>query len=108
VTGYVAASRDDVDRLVKFLQRVDGTTLIHCAAGVSRSTAAAFILLCILLGPGREEEALDHLHRIATDRVILPNRRLVWFADDLLGRKGAMRSAHRARFRRWFTDELLL
>lgn len=61
---------------------------VHCAAGVSRSTASAFTLWCIHLGKGKEREAL---RRVVEDRTIAyPNSRIVRFADELLGRDGRM------------------
>lgn len=60
----------------------------HCNAGISRSTAAAFILHCLWLGPGREADAL---RMVLADRPqASPNRTLVALADDLMERGGAM------------------
>lgn len=60
----------------------------HCAAGISRSTAAAFILECRRRGTGAE---LDALQRIVRDNPFAsPNRRMVEFADELMERNGAM------------------
>ncbi len=61
--------------------------LVHCYAGVSRSTASAYILLC-LHNPGHEEPAARLLRRHAAHAI--PNRRMVELADDLLGRAGRM------------------
>ena len=61
--------------------------LVHCYAGVSRSTASAYILLC-LHNPGREGEAARLLRTQAGHAI--PNRRMVELADDLLGRGGRM------------------
>lgn len=62
--------------------------LVHCHAGSSRSGAAGYLLLAQALGPGREEEALARL--VAQRPVALPNRLLVEFGDELLGRDGAL------------------
>ncbi|MFA7173901.1 MAG: protein-tyrosine-phosphatase [Kiritimatiellia bacterium] len=62
--------------------------LIHCLAGVSRSTAAAYAIICKLLGPGSEEVAFEHLLDIRP--CASPNRLVVKYADQLLNRKGAM------------------
>lgn len=65
--------------------------LIHCAAGISRSTAAAFAILCKAMGPGREREALLEIRRIRN--IAYPNRLMVAYADILLERDGAMLAA---------------
>lgn len=61
--------------------------LIHCWAGISRSSAAAYILACDR-HPGREDELATSLRAHAP--LVTPNRLMVALADDLLGRKGAM------------------
>src|SRR3712207_250032 len=51
----------DVKRIIaaaRSLQGRSGRVLIHCAAGISRSTAAAVILHTVLRGPGSEEESV--------------------------------------------------
>ena len=83
---------DDVEQIVRFVDAIVGTrTLIHCQQGISRSTAAAFIVTAKLLGPGRELEALDHVVKLRP--IALPNTRMVRFADAILGRAGAMSRA---------------
>ena len=62
--------------------------LIHCAAGISRSTAIAFATLCHRAGPGFESDCFLALRRIRPSAS--PNPLIVEFADDLLGRNGAM------------------
>ena len=61
--------------------------LIHCWAGISRSSAAAYILACDH-HPGREGELATMLRTRAP--FVTPNRRMVALADDLLRRNGAM------------------
>jgi Predicted protein tyrosine phosphatase len=60
--------------------------LIHCHAGVSRSTAAAIILM-IQDNPGREEEAFSQLRSIRPRS--WPNELMLTLAARLLGREGA-------------------
>jgi predicted protein tyrosine phosphatase len=62
--------------------------LIHCYAGISRSTATAFVTAC-LHNPGFDEEAIALALRAAS-RVAWPNRRIVALADAELGRGGRM------------------
>lgn len=101
--GYVGATEEDVRRLVAFCKRVKdepGPVLVHCAAGVSRSSAATLTLLAVLLGPDREADAVAHLLDVQewggeqgfrdAGCGIRPNRRIVWLADEVLGRGGAL------------------
>ncbi|WP_142849760.1 tyrosine phosphatase family protein [Telmatospirillum sp. J64-1] len=67
--------------------------LIHCHAGVSRSTAAA-VALMVQNSPGREEEAFAHLRTIRPRS--WPNSRMIRYADSLLGCGGALVAAMRA------------
>lgn len=75
--------------------------LIHCTHGASRSPAAAFAILCLWLGKGREVQAKNFLLRIRPGSV--PNLLVVAYADKLLrrggedgrGHSGPQRSAHR-------------
>ena len=62
--------------------------LIHCWAGISRSTAAAYTALC-MLRPDSDEEALARELRAASPSAT-PNRLIVSLADDILGRDGRM------------------
>ena len=66
----------------------------HCWAGVSRSMAAAFVLLCDRHGPGRELEIAHALRWRAAHAY--PNPLIVRLADEALGRKGHMISAAEA------------
>jgi predicted protein tyrosine phosphatase len=65
--------------------------VVHCYAGISRSTAGAFIAACAL-NPAREERAIARDLRRASPTAT-PNIRLVMLADRLLGRNGRMVSA---------------
>ena len=62
--------------------------LLHCAVGVSRSTAFAYAALCQHAGPGYEEDCFRALKWIRPSAS--PNPLVVQWADDLLGRGGAM------------------
>ncbi len=62
--------------------------LIHCHAGRRRSTAAAYILWNILLGPGHEQECLNKVYHARP--IMSPNDLMTSIADDLLDRKGEM------------------
>lgn len=62
--------------------------IVHCWAGISRSTASAFILACER-NPEADERAIALTMRQAA-RHASPNRRIVTLADDMLGRRGRM------------------
>jgi predicted protein tyrosine phosphatase len=66
---------------------------VHCHAGVSRSTAAAAILLA-QRNPGEEAAAFRHVARIRPGA--WPNRRMVEIADRLLQRDGRLIDGLRA------------
>ena len=87
-----ACSWGDIETLVGFCKKIDKKVLIHCEAGISRSPAAALILIAVKLGPGKEPEALEHL--LSIEHAILPNRRMIWMADKILNRAGALKAAH--------------
>jgi predicted protein tyrosine phosphatase len=82
-----------VQKLIGFLQDwpQDAPLLIHCWAGISRSTAAAFIAMC-LFNPDEMEVALAKILRFHAPEAS-PNPLLVAHADAILGRKGRMRKA---------------
>ena len=71
--------------------------LIHCHAGISRSTATAVILMA-QNAPGREVEVFVELSRIRPQS--WPNSRMVRIADELLGRGGALSNELIAHHRR--------
>ena len=85
------ATEEDVLRIIDLaesLRSERGKVLIHCEAGVSRSTAAALIMYACWLGSGREQEAMD---RVLVQRpCAFPNRRMVELADRLLGVNGRL------------------
>jgi predicted protein tyrosine phosphatase len=62
--------------------------LIHCWAGISRSTASAFALACER-SPKVDEKTIALAMREAAPHAY-PNRRIVALADDILGRRGRM------------------
>jgi predicted protein tyrosine phosphatase len=82
-----------LDELLRFVHAWDRTEpmLIHCFAGVSRSTAAAYIAACAL-APKRDEFAIARALRAASPTAS-PNALLVALADDALERRGRMKEA---------------
>lgn len=88
--GYVAPQAEHVENLIDFVRRWPRAAplVIHCYAGISRSTAAAFTAVCAL-NPRRAERDIAAALRQASPTA-LPNVRIVRLADDLLGRGGRM------------------
>ena len=91
--GLVPPNSDHVDELLSFAQDWDRREpmMIHCWAGISRSTAAAFITLCTL-NPESDEKQIARAIRQASPTAT-PNRRLVDIADKILEREGRMLDA---------------
>ncbi len=69
----------------------DKPMVIHCYAGISRSTAAAYAASCALRPDRDEADLARELRRLAPSAT--PNRLFVEIADRLLGREGRMRAA---------------
>lgn len=88
--GLVLPTEQVVIDLLAFGRTWDETApmIVHCWAGVSRSTASAFILACER-NPEIDERAIALAMRKAA-RHAYPNRRIVALADDMLGRRGRM------------------
>lgn len=97
----IAEPRDDltppdagmVARLLDFAAGWSAGTplLIHCHAGVSRSTAAAYAIACARSAPGEEAALANRLRTLSPSAT--PNALLVALADRRLGREGRMGAA---------------
>jgi predicted protein tyrosine phosphatase len=79
--------------LLSFVRRWDRSAplVVHCYAGISRSTASAFASVCAL-NPHRSEDSIAQSLRLASPTAT-PNIRIVSLADRLLGRSGRMVAA---------------
>lgn len=93
VDGMIPPSEEHAHELLSFIGNWNRARpiLVHCFAGISRSTAAAFITLCALR-PELPEADIARSLRAASPSAT-PNIRLVGLADRLLGRDGRMVSA---------------
>jgi predicted protein tyrosine phosphatase len=83
-------ARSHVRELLDFSRAWEGDDpiLVHCWAGVSRSMAATYAILCDRLGPGSELHAAHAIRSRAPHAY--PNALMVQYADDLLDRHGRM------------------
>jgi predicted protein tyrosine phosphatase len=88
--GHILPGADHVKQLIAFIESWDlkEPMLIHCWAGISRSTAAAYIAASVL-NPLLSEVVLAHRLREASPSAT-PNPRLIALADMILGRDGRM------------------
>lgn len=88
--GLAHPTEDHIAELLTFVRtwRRDAPLVVHCLAGVSRSTAAAFITLCAHHEPGVEKRIAKALRDASPTAT--PNALMVQIADDLLDRKGRM------------------
>lgn len=91
--GMVPPSAEHVETLIAFARRWDRVAplVVHCYAGISRSTATAFAAACAL-NPQRSEISIARLIRNASPSA-WPNKLIVSHADALLGRGGRMIAA---------------
>jgi len=100
--GRLAPARADVERLLAFgrelIDAPDPHLLIHCHAGVSRSTASAALILAQAWPDRPASAVLDAVSAIRPRA--WPNLRILEFGDALLGRDGEIVAAVAAIYRR--------
>lgn len=91
--GRATPNAARIEPMIEFLKRWrrEEPLLVHCWAGISRSTATAFVAAC-LHNPEADESdiaaAIAHASPTA-----YPNTLIVSIADDILGRRGRMADA---------------
>ena len=93
-TGEIGPQRWHVEQVIDFGRRVEhegGRLLVHCEAGISRSSAAALTVFATWLGAAKEREAVEKTY--AAQPHAWPNSQLVEHADELLRRGGALIAA---------------
>ncbi|ADZ71755.1 tyrosine phosphatase family protein [Polymorphum gilvum] len=90
VEGLIPPGEAHVASLLRFVRDWDRSApmVIHCWAGISRSTAGAFIAACALEPERDEAELAAELRARAPSAT--PNGRLIAMADRLLARDGRM------------------
>ena len=93
IEGYVAPGDEHVNRLIAFVRGWDRAAplVVHCYAGISRSTAGAYVAACAL-NPRRDELQIARALRLASPTAT-PHPRIVSLADRMLRRDGRMVAA---------------
>ena len=88
--GYITPCDDHVSRLIDFVRGWDRRSplVVHCFAGISRSTAGAYVAACAL-NPARDETAIARIIR-KSSATAMPNIMLVSHGDRILKRNGRM------------------
>jgi predicted protein tyrosine phosphatase len=91
--GVTVPSADDIARLLAFLAAGDARELllVHCRAGIGRSTATAFVAACARHPHVPEHAIAAELRRVAPHA--RPNETVVALADAVLARGGRMAAA---------------
>lgn len=84
----------EIFKTFRHMQKENGEgILVHCEAGISRSTAGALLGLCVLgLSP---QEAFSSV--VAINELGLPNRRMLRIGGKMLGDNGALLSMAEAQ-----------
>ena len=93
IEGMTPPAVEHVVALIDFARRWDRARpmVVHCFAGISRSTAAAFIIACVLRPDLDERDVAASIR--AQSPTATPNARLIRLADGYLGRDGRMVAA---------------
>jgi predicted protein tyrosine phosphatase len=90
ITGCIHPGEEHVSRLIEFAHAWGGRgpMVVHCWAGISRSTAAAYTALCAINPDASEELVAQRLRKASP--TAYPNRLIIQLADAALGRNGRM------------------
>jgi predicted protein tyrosine phosphatase len=102
VPGRLAPTQADVERLLAFGRELSAHgpphLLVHCHAGVSRSTAATALILAQAHPEWPARDVLDAVSQVRPRA--WPNLRILEFGDALLGRGGEIVAAAGPVYRR--------
>ena len=88
--GMICPAEEHIAELLDFIGRWDrrSPVVVHCFAGISRSTAAAFSAYCAVRPELDEAEIAARLRSRSPEAT--PNARVVALADAMLRRDGRM------------------
>jgi predicted protein tyrosine phosphatase len=96
--GEILVEAEHIRQVLEFgldLPEPHGHLLVHCHAGISRSTAFTILLLAQALPQVPAADIVAEVVRVR-DRA-WPNLRIIELGDELLGRKGTLVAAVRER-----------
>jgi predicted protein tyrosine phosphatase len=101
IDNLIAPQRRHIDELLDFGRQIERDQperiLVHCFAGLCRSTAAALLLIVQNSGSPPEQAVLRMLEIVPN---AWPNPRMIRFGDDSLGLDGGLVSAVQAHYDR--------
>jgi predicted protein tyrosine phosphatase len=88
--GMICPAEEHVSGYLDYMRRWDRATpvVVHCFAGISRSTAAAYSAYCAIRPDLDEAEIAARLRSRSPEAT--PNLRIVAIADEILCRGGRM------------------
>lgn len=92
-----APSKADIQRIISFANRIDTSCIeevrlaVNCHAGLSRSPAAMYIILSIVLGHDYKRAASATVS--VCNGILHPNKLMIELADELLCADGQMKLA---------------
>ena len=86
---YILPQKKHIIRALEFSDEIgDSSLLIHCHAGVSRSSSIALAILAKKHGEGSETNAVKELVKI--NPYCRPNKLMTELTDDILNRDGKL------------------
>jgi predicted protein tyrosine phosphatase len=88
ITGHTLPTPADVEKAVHFIGEAPEPLLIHCFAGVSRSSACSLIKLLYVFGSEDFASMFETLYRLRP--IAYPNRLIASYVDDSFGLEGAL------------------
>ena len=84
VDDYILPQKKHIEKALDFAESIgNGSLIIHCVAGISRSSAIALAIIAKSLGIGKEDQAIKELQIL--NPYCLPNKLVVKLADEILG-----------------------
>jgi predicted protein tyrosine phosphatase len=98
--NFVPPDAADARKIIAWANGVKGPSLVHCAAGISRSTAAALAIPAVRTQPSVTNARAIMRWLVEIRYVANPNPLLVALLDDQIGWHGHLCDARAWRFPR--------